>query len=410
MINITDKKQCCGCSACVQACPKNCILLIEDEMGFLYPSVDKETCVNCGLCEKVCPVLNKWEPKETFEISACKNKNEDQRYLSSSGGLFVLLAELVIRKGGVVFGAHFDNDWSVVHSYTETIEGLIEFQGSKYVQSVIGDSYKKTEAFLKDGREVLFSGTPCQVAGLKHYLRKEYDNLLTVEVICHGVPSPKVWRDYLETIRRPKGAVAGKNTVLSSLNEKPSIEGISFRDKQNGWKKYGFVVRYSTDQREAEKFGFSSVDAKKEIREYHQDNLYMKAFLKNLCLRPICFNCAAKDGRSKADISLGDFWTIKQHCPDFDDDKGVTLVYINTEKGKEVFNTIDCTKIILNNGVKYNRMFSESSNEKYPINDFWMKYERKGIDCVREIVNSIQPSLYKRLLGKVKNTKLSSFK
>ena len=247
MINIEDKKKCCGCSACVQRCPKQCISLQEDEEGFLYPQVDKKICVNCGLCEKVCPVLNPVKARKPQVVFAARAIDEKVRLESSSGGVFTVLAELVIERGGVVFGAKFNEKWEVVHAYTESKEGLSAFRGSKYVQSKIENSYKQAESFLKAGREVLFSGTPCQIAGLKLYLRKEYTNLLTVDFVCHGVPSPMVWKDYLEEKIRPLGVV-GKNMVSSlSLKDMPVITGISFRDKRNGWKKYGFAVRRSSE-------------------------------------------------------------------------------------------------------------------------------------------------------------------
>lgn len=397
MIKISKKSDCCGCGACMQKCPKKCISLTEDEQGFLYPSVNEDICVNCGLCEKVCPVLNKWNTKTPTKIFACKNTNEEQRLISSSGGVFIIIAENVINRGGVVFGARFDSNWNVIHSYTERKEELSDFQGSKYVQSRIGDSYQKCKKYLDEKREVLFTGTPCQIAGLKHYLGRGYDNLLTVEVMCHGVPSPRVWRDYLTSIQRPKGAGAGKNTVLSSLNETSSIEGISFRDKQTGWKKYGFVVRYSAESREAEKFGMPSVN--NELREYHKNNLFMKGFLKNLYLRPSCFECPAKGGSSKADLSLGDFWSVDSYIPDYNDDKGITLVYINSVKGEKNMSELSCDAKELDSSLRYNRMYYGNSNVVYPLNSFWEKYEENGLAAIHDILSSLKPSLYKRFVN-----------
>ena len=242
MIEIVDKHKCCGCAACVQVCPKQCISFNEDEQGFRYPSVDNVVCVNCGLCERVCPVLNQDESKQPLQVYAAKNPNEKIRLMSSSGGIFTMLAESIIDQGGVVFGARFDEKWEVEHAYTETKDGLEPFRGSKYVQSRIGNTYQQVKEFLLSGREVLFTGTPCQIAGLKRFLRRDYENLLTVDVVCHGVPSPLVWRTYLKDfVMCPKGTTE-KNTVSISLNEKPVITGISFRDKSTGWKKYGFIV------------------------------------------------------------------------------------------------------------------------------------------------------------------------
>ena len=242
MIQIKEKYECCGCGACVQRCPKHCIEFIKDKEGFLYPKVDETTCINCGLCEKVCPVINQHSIRKPLDIYAASNTNEVIKAESSSGGIFTILAETIINEGGVVFGARFNEQYEVVHDFTDNISGLAAFRGSKYVQSKIGNSFSEAETFLKQNRKVLFSGTPCQITGLKKFLRKEYSNLVTVDFVCHGVPSPEVWRNYLSSIIRPKG-VDGKNSVPLSLNDMPSIESISFRDKRNGWKKFGFSVR-----------------------------------------------------------------------------------------------------------------------------------------------------------------------
>ena len=198
MINIVNKSFCCGCAACVQICPKKCISLTEDTEGFLYPRVDKTKCIDCGLCETVCPFLSESAEREPKAVYAVKNPNDDIRQESSSGGVFTLLAEKVINDGGVVFGVRFDEKWEVEFAYSETIDGLSAFRGSKYIQARVGNAFIDAEQFLKAGRKVLFSGTPCQVKGLLQYLRKDYENLLTVDFVCHGVPSPKVWRLYLK--------------------------------------------------------------------------------------------------------------------------------------------------------------------------------------------------------------------
>ena len=400
MIKILDKTKCCGCEACIQVCPKHCISFDEDEYGFYYPHTDVDVCIKCGLCKKSCPVTNLRAEVLSVRKVASKNRNEDQRSISSSGGVFVLLAEAVVRRNGIVFGARFDPEWNVRHSSADTLEGIIPFLGSKYVQSRIGDSYKEAKLFLDSGREVLFSGTSCQIAGLKSYLAKEYANLLTVEVMCHGVPSPRIWREYLTYIRRPEGASAGKNTVLSSLNDAPSIEGISFRDKQNGWGKYGFVVRYSADQREAEKFGLSSVKANKKITvisEPHRENIYMQAFLSNAILRPICFSCPFKSGKSGADISLGDFWTVNHYLPDINDDRGISLVYLLSDKGSKAYRDLDVANYDLDKNNDYNVAFSKSTKVKYPIDKFWNLYEKEGFGCLKKVNDSLRLSLFKRL-------------
>ena len=223
MINISDKRNCCGCTACSQVCPKSCITMQIDEEGFKYPQVDANLCVDCGLCEKVCPYLNSYPiPEEKPASFACKTKDDDLRGKSSSGGLFSVLATKIIQENGVVFGARFNEDWDVYHDYTETEAGLAEFRGSKYVQSDMGDCFAQVKNFLKTGRKVLFTGTPCQVAGLNHFIQKKFENLYTVDFVCHCVPSPKVWKSYLKEVR-------GNATITH----------ISFRDKSEGWARYG---------------------------------------------------------------------------------------------------------------------------------------------------------------------------
>ena len=223
MIEIRDKHACCGCEACVQICPKQCISFEEDAEGFRYPSIDRTICIDCGLCEKVCPVLNQSVPMMPLVVYAAQNKNKEELLHSSSGGIFILLAKEILKKNGVVFGAKFDDKWNVVHAFAESEETVKAFMGSKYVQSRIGNTYSEAKKFLDSGRQVLFSGTPCQIVGLKRYLRKDYDNLLTVDIICHGVPSPKAWHRYLDEI---KGyANKGKISILHPHNRERVHQG-----------------------------------------------------------------------------------------------------------------------------------------------------------------------------------------
>jgi coenzyme F420-reducing hydrogenase beta subunit len=220
-------KICTACSACVAICPKNCIVMQNDKEGFPYPEIKTMRCIHCNLCEKVCPVLaNNDVLRNATNVYVAKNNDENIRLSSSSGGIFTLLAEQIIQKGGVVFGCRFNEKWEVVHDCTETIEGIAAFRGSKYVQSKIGNTFSQTKEFLDNGRIVLFSGTPCQISGLKHYLRKEYDNLLTVDFICHGVPSPKAWKRYMSYL----------------TDNKLVTWGVYFRDKTLGWKRFSFRV------------------------------------------------------------------------------------------------------------------------------------------------------------------------
>lgn len=314
MIDIKNKQDCCGCSACAQRCPKQCISMKIDDEGFLYPHVDGNKCIDCHLCEKVCPVINQDEARTPLEVYAAKNSDDDIRLKSSSGGIFTLLAEQTIKGGGVVFGACWDKDWNVKHDYIDNISDLQRFRSSKYLQSVIGDNYLKAEQFLKTGRKVMFTGTPCQIAGLKHFLRKEYDNLLAVEIICHSVPSPGVWQQYL-------------TTRLHTLKwNKSDIRNISFRDKKTGWKTYSFVIE--------NKDGNSFI-------ELSSKNAFMRGFLADLYTRPSCYACPAKQLRSGSDLTLGDFWGIESLMPEIDDDKGVSAIIVNSDKGKQVLHNIN---------------------------------------------------------------------
>lgn len=310
MIQIVNKENCCGCSACASICPKQCISMVEDNEGFIYPKADKGTCVNCGLCEEVCNELQPYGEREPLCVLAAINKNGKVRMKSSSGGIFYLLAEKTIEEGGVVFGARFDENWQVVIDYAEDMKGVEAFMGSKYVQARIANAYKDAKRFLADGRKVLFAGTPCQVAGLHKYLRKLYDNLLTVDFICHGVPSPKVWSMYLDEV----------------VKEGKRISNVEFRNKEKGWKNFNFNLRYNVN------------DKTISMLSPFPQNHYMKAFLQDIILRPSCYACKAKGCSSLSDVTLADFWGIDTVFPNMDDDKGTSLVFVNTEKGRDALN------------------------------------------------------------------------
>lgn len=315
MLTIQNKDACSGCSACVMKCPKHCITMQADNEGFLYPEVNRVDCIDCGLCEKVCHELHPYQQRKPLNVYAAINNDEEIRLKSSSGGIFYLLAEKTISEGGVVFGARFDDEWQVILDYAETLEGMQPFMGSKYVQARTANAYKDAETFLKQGRIVLFSGSPCQIAGLHHYLQKEYENLKTVDFVCHGVPSPKVWQRYLDEV-----VTSGKQ----------AINDVKFRNKSNGWKKFNIVLSYNHEE---ETYSLCS---------WHQQNHYMRAFLSDMILRPSCHECKAKQGSSHSDITIADFWGIHIEMPEMDDDKGTGLVLVNTGKGR---NALDWSKV-----------------------------------------------------------------
>lgn len=380
MITISDKRNCCGCSACVQICPKQCIDFNEDNHGFRYPLVNENKCVDCGLCETVCPVLNQYNPKEPFKVYAGINSDKATRYNSSSGGVFSSLAKSIIENGGVVFGAGFDTDWEVEHVFIEAEKDLHILRGSKYLQSRIGNTYKKAQEFLNQGRSVLYSGTSCQIAGLKRFLRKEYDNLITVDVVCHGAPSPLVWRKYLGLLLHQHGYIS-----------KDIIKCIDFRDKVTGWKNYSITVEKS--------------DGEVMFHEIHNRNQFMRLFLSNLSIRPSCFKCPAKQGKSHSDITLADYWGIDRIYPQADDDKGISLILVNSEKGIDFLRTLD---IILfdtdySDALAGNPCILKSVPENKYYSRFWRAFEKKGISVTDKFLRKSRPNLFVRVLHKMKN-------
>ena len=309
MLQITDKEMCCGCNACVQACPASCIKMVEDGEGFSYPKVDEGRCIDCGMCEKVCPVRNPYQPREAREVYAARSMNTLTRENSSSGGVFMELARWVLGQGGVVFGARFTKDWRVEHASAQTEEGVRAFCGSKYVESRVGETFKEARECLKQDRWVLFSGTSCQISALNHFLRKEYDKLLTVEVVCHGVPSTKLWHAYLDYI-------TGKHPE--------EIRDIRFRSKETGWKNFSFVCDMGH----------------RRTQETFRRNPYMRAFLSDSLLRPSCYSCACKMFATESDLALADYWGVWHLQPEADDDRGTGLVFVHTEKVRKVLEAL----------------------------------------------------------------------
>lgn len=396
MIELGNKAACCGCEACVQCCPQRCILFKIDKEGFGYPLIDKEKCVDCGLCDKVCPIINQNNARIPLKVYAAINPNEQVRKDSSSGGVFALLAEYIINEGGIVFGVRFNRTWGVVHDWVDSIENISYFRGSKYVQSKIGDVFKKTKEFLKSGRKVLFSGTPCQIAGLKLYLKKDYENLLTVDFICHGVPSPKVWQMYLDEI------IANwekKETVPSCFVGKKNIciERVQFRDKCLGWKKFSFTLTLSriSENGKKETFLFS---------ESLHDNIFLKGFLKDLYLRPSCSVCSTKSLKSGSDMTIADFWGIGNVIPEIDDDKGVSLVLINTNKASVLLKKLDVAVLEANyeDVLRYNPSIITSVVPHKKRNVFFKKIdESRFVSSL--ILRYTRVSLYEQVKRKVKN-------
>ena len=373
MIHIENKQDCCGCGACAQRCPRSCITMKADEQGFRYPEVDLAACIQCGLCEKVCPVIHQTAPGRPLATYAVKSPDEAVRLESSSGGVFTLLAEQTIDEGGVVFGAQFDENWNVVHDCAVEKEELAPMRGAKYVQSNTLSTFKIAESLLKHGRKVLYVGTPCQISGLKNYLRKEYDRLILVDIVCHGVPSPAVWQAYLKEIITPAA---------------PSdLQSISFRNKDYGWSKYSLKIM--------------TKDHQVKFQERAISNTYLKGYVKDFFLRPSCFSCPAKNHTSGSDITLADFWGIKG---EINDDKGVGLVFLNTEKGKALFDQLKVTREErpYEEAIKYNPSIVRSVPEPKVYRYFWDEFAQHGVVAIDKAIAKSKPNLVMRVVGKIK--------
>lgn len=299
MIRISDKSKCCGCTACYAVCPHDAIIMKPDALGFMYPEVDMEVCVDCGLCERVCPHPKEYPEANPLKVYAAFNKDNDVRMNSSSGGVFPVAAQNIFEGGGTVYGAAFsdNDDGEVVHVQAGDMEAIRPLCGSKYVQSDMHDTFRMIRSQVRQGRTVLFTGTPCQVAGLESFFVTKPDNLYTMSCACHGVPSPSVWRRYYKEIR-------GSSSV------------VSFRDKGKGWK--GYDVR----------IGDYTSPAFKDP--------YMKAMLKGITLRPSCVSCPYKGRAFGSDLLVGDWWGIGKIMPELDDDRGTSAVIVNTGKGLEL--------------------------------------------------------------------------
>lgn len=319
MLLLSEKNECCGCSACAQICGEKAILMSVDEEGFLYPNINLDNCLSCGACKRVCPIMTIDYDKKNSPIgiyAICSN-DERIRMNSSSGATFYLLARQIIEKDGVVFGAAWDSNCKVIHSQVSKLSDLYLLQGSKYIESNTANTYSEVKQLLENGTTVLFSGTGCQIAGLKSFLGKEYNNLYTVDVLCHGVPSPKVWGKYIKEKEE-----CFNSTVVRSF----------FRLKNNGWKNYSIKLEFSN---------------MKEYIACFKDDPFMRLFLRNAILRPSCYDCKFKDGMTPSDLTIGDAWGVNNYYPEMDDDKGTSLVVINTNKGKELLESIDKNDMLI---------------------------------------------------------------
>lgn len=395
MIRVDDKSRCCGCLVCVSACPTNCIDVVVDSEGFSYPSVDPERCVGCNSCMRACPFLVKDGSAHVMSAHAIRSRSEQTRYESSSGGVFTELSRSVINENGVVYGVIMNDDCkSCSFARAESLKETAPMRGSKYLQADSSGVFELVQADLDAGRRVLFTGTPCQTNGLHQYLGKNREGLLLVDCVCHGVPSPRLWKEHVENLEaRTRSHVLAVNFRCKDTHRK----GIHYEKPNNA------------------RILFKSID----------ESSYMKMFLSDCCLRPSCYECAAKKARF-ADLTIADFWGIGEVVPDMQDDLGCSLVIVRTDNGRraltEIDSSIECAEVRYEDAVKHNP--SEYSSAVFPreregfYNDLELsgysvvasRYGRSSsYSLIRQMVKSMLTRLgllgiFRRVCGKASNT------
>jgi coenzyme F420-reducing hydrogenase beta subunit len=357
MLLYNRKEECCGCTACMSICPKQAITIISDEEGFLYPSINQELCIECDLCKKVCPFSDNYRTSGNYAqplVYAAKHKDDNVRMNSSSGGMFTAISDYILDIDGVIYGAAFDENFVVRHQRAKTPEERNKFRGSKYIQSNLIGVFEDIKNEVKKGRTVLFTGTPCQNAGLRAFLNKSYDNLYLCDIVCHGTPSPLLWKEYIGFLEK---------------RSKSRVVNYFFRYKEVGWRGYNVYALFDN--------GKSKLNTPDVMT-------YAKIFGSDLALRPACHNCKFCNFSRPSDITIGDFWGIEKCMPDFDDNIGVSLVLINSSKGQILFqrisksvycqesNTYDCMQHNLH-----------SPSLKAPQRElFWQDYKDRGFEYV----------------------------
>ena len=359
MIQISSA--CTGCHACVAICSQKCIDMEDSGEGFMFPVVHMESCIQCDRCKEVCPVLRMPDRNQHTRVVALKSKDEAERENSTSGGVFPLLAKQLLNDGGIIYGAVYECDFSVRHVAVENSEYLPLLQGTKYVQSKIGRVFTEVEDKLKTGRSVLFSGTPCQCAGLRAFLGKNYDNLILVDLICHGVPSPKVWQTYIDY--RAKQENGGKRPVR-----------INMRSKISGWSRYSTEFDYGNG---------------KTTRIQNSQDFFIKSFIGNICLRSSCSDCLAKGTERCTDLTLGDYWGIWSQHPEFSDEKGTSIVFVHSAKGMDMLNRVkgqtEWLEIPIEDAYRENMSMVSSSKPHEKRNEFLDRITSDNFgDVVRE--------------------------
>lgn len=385
MPNLASYQSCVGCSACALSCPKNCIEMYNDKYGFSHPKIiNVQECINCKLCEQSCPIVNKrnLDDKETIALAAF-TKDEEIRKESSSGGIFTEIAKYVLLNNGVVFGAAYSNNWHVEHIEVKEVGNLNKLRGAKYSESKLGNTYDRIKKYLNKDILVLFSGTPCQVAGLKSFLKRDYSNLICIDFICHGIPSPVAWSNYIQ-----------ERMKLDGVNHKPI--SINQRSKITGWSNYNYscVIEYENNLK------YQSLSG---------SDMYMKLFCNDYILRESCANCHFKGFDRCSDITLGDFWGIWNIDVKMDDNKGTSLIMLHSDKSKDLITNISdkivLKEVSLDDASRENPAILYSSKEKYEREKVLNNICNGNFDITKELFKEVQQSmpLWKRIIKKIKN-------
>lgn len=374
MIGGLLQENCCGCTACYHICKQKAITLQQDRLGYFYPIIDTSKCVKCGLCDRVCPMLNNGQKlKDPYpQCYGLKNKDKDIRLSSSSGGAFSLLANSIINMGGVFYGAIYDSDMKVIHACSDDVKDIQLYRGSKYVQSDLNGCFKDIKTQLSS-KTVMFTGTPCQIQGLKNYLCKPYDNLITVDLICHGVASPFLFADYIKYLNKKYR----KRVTYINMKDK----------KKRGWR-HSSVAVYFAD---------GSVS-----RDNFYTRFWRRLYGSRLTMRPSCTCCPFTSMKRCSDITIGDFWGVDNKYPSFFEDNGVSLCLINSDKGERIFSSIksgadimkvkpqDCLQQALNHPVMGNKCFDE----------FLVDYEKTGFMGI--LKKYFEFTIFKRVYNDIK--------
>lgn len=372
ILNNFKKDFCCGCTACENVCPTQAITMRSDEKGFLYPLIEENKCINCGLCVKVCDFKKFTPTKNDPDCYAVKHKNEDEVRTSRSGAVFMALCDYILNQNGIIFGCAQIDKNTIVHKFTTVKDGVNAFKGSKYVQSDLLKTFKECKDFLKEGKNVLFSGTGCQVHGLLSYLefsKVETSKLITCDIVCHGTPSSQLWRDYVKEYER---------------RHKDKIICVNFRDKERfGWKSHfeSFLMESGTTKITAN---------------------WTNVFYSHVMFREACYNCKYTTPNRKTDFTIADYWGIENNVPEFDDNKGVSLVLVRGEKGKRIFTEIeDELKIVktkLETSLQPQLIHPIEKGKQY--DRFWKNYLDNKNKAIKKY---FFPSKIKIFFKKVKN-------